>query len=85
MKSCTNCRRIIPPARLEVLPNTEYCVECAAKFVKPKKGAMHYGHKTAPTLIVMDGDFFNKEWKHYNPSFGRGSGVHKITKSTSTY
>lgn len=39
MRTCTNCHRIIPEERLAVLPNTEYCVECAAKFVKSKKGA----------------------------------------------
>lgn len=83
MKSCSNCKRLISEERLKALPNTEFCIDCAKTLVKPKRGAMNYSHKTAPTLMVMDNEFFHNEWKHYNPTFGRGSGVHKLSRATS--
>lgn len=78
--TCCRCCREIESERLVVLPNTTLCCGCA-KIVNPKrvKGSMHFAHKTAPVIQIMDADFFDKEWKKYNPSFGRGSGVHKMS------
>lgn len=51
---CDSCGCAIPPARLEVLPNTTTCVKCsrAVTFV----GFMDWAHKTAPELVVVRGD-----------------------------
>jgi len=34
-KCCTFCKKEIAPARLEVLPDTDRCVKCAAINPKP--------------------------------------------------
>jgi hypothetical protein len=40
---------------------------------------MIWSHKTAPTIQVMDADTYKNEWEKYNPKFGRGSGVHRMS------
>ena len=35
-KSCKHCGEVIPSERIEVLPNTEHCIECVDKH-GPKK------------------------------------------------
>lgn len=51
---CIKCGCIIPKERLEVLPKTLYCKECAEKTVKKNVGFMSYFHKTAPVCIIVD-------------------------------
>jgi len=77
---CLKCDNIIPFERLEILPETLLCVECAKKE-KPNKyrGALGFNFKTGGEIMVMTEDFYNKEWKKYNPSFGRGSGVQRMS------
>jgi hypothetical protein len=75
---CSVCETEIPQERLEALPDTIYCIECAKRHVVPVKGVMTYDHKTAPTLCIMDGRYFDEDWKRHNPSYGRGSGVHAM-------
>jgi hypothetical protein len=50
---CKACDNKISKARLEVLPNTEYCIECADKHTADFKGFMVFSHKTAPELIKI--------------------------------
>jgi len=50
--------------------------------VVPYKGAMIYGHKTAGTIQVMDGDSW-KNWKGYQPGrFGRSATKKAGAKNT---
>jgi len=51
--NCTNCQSEIPVERLEVLPHTTTCVNCSTE--KRKVCFTVYDHKTAPSLIVIDG------------------------------
>jgi hypothetical protein len=80
---CLTCDGIIPFERLEVV-DTMHCVHCADKKVKKYRGALNFGHKTGGTIMVMTDEFYQKEWKRYNPSFGRGSGVHKLSPAHRT-
>lgn len=54
MKSCKVCSCVIPEARLEVLPNTETCVNCST--VQKHVGFMDWYHKTAPELVFVPAD-----------------------------
>ena len=79
-KNCIKCSGEIEAERISVLPDTNFCVSCAKKVNVPRvKGAMTFQHKTAPTICIMTADHYDNEWKKYNPSFGRGSGVHKMS------
>lgn len=78
--NCINCHNAIDVERLAILPETALCRTCAIKHgPKRKKGFMSYEHKTAPTVCVVESDYYDNEWKKYNPSFGRGSGVHAMS------
>ena len=80
MKKCINCFDVIPSERLQFIPNANMCVRCANKHGQKKyKGALNFLHKTGGSIMIMDPDFYDNEWKKYNPSFGRGSGVHKMS------
>jgi len=79
------CGQTIEQDRLSVLPDTRLCSGCAVRLAsrgmdksKPK-GIMVYIHKTAPTLQVVSEEYFDNEWKKYNPKFGRGSGTHAMS------
>ena len=50
--------------------------------VIPYRGAMIYGHKTAGTIQVMDGDAWNN-WKGYQPGrYGRSATKKAGVKNT---
>lgn len=51
---CTSCGKRIPKARLEALPETTLCVQCAERSGAAPVGFMVYGHKTAPELVIVD-------------------------------
>ncbi len=55
MKKCSDCFSDIPPARLEAVPHTEYCVKCADKHNPPVRARMIYSHKTAGELFIATG------------------------------
>lgn len=63
-----------------------YCVTCAGKRpVAAYKGIMVFGHKTAGTMQVVSPENF-ADYRKYNPygrHTGRGSGIHRVTKTTS--
>jgi len=54
---CLCCGETISPERLEALPNTKTCANCSS--VVRVVGFMSWEHKTAPSLVVLDGS--NKE------------------------
>ncbi len=81
---CIRCSDEIPQERIDALPHTLLCVSCASKLVKPVKGAMYFACKTSPELCVMESDYFDSDWKKYNPKFGRGSGVHAVMRARKT-
>jgi len=83
MKRCLSCSNDIELGRSSVLPDTTICSLCARNVNIPRvRGAMIYDHKTSPTICIMDAGYFDTNWKKYNPSFGRGSGVHKMSPRT---
>ncbi len=52
---CNDCGIAISPARLEALPDTEYCVNCADKHAAPVVARMIYNHKTAGEVFIAKG------------------------------
>jgi len=52
--NCFYCGKPIPPERLECLPKTKTCVRCSD--VRPVLAFMDYGHKTAPSLVIVSDD-----------------------------
>lgn len=84
--NCANCSSVIAQERLDILPNTRVCSSCAIQYIKlkPKKGIMIYGHKTAGEMQVVSVECF-KDYRRLNPygrHTGRGSGVHRVSKAT---
>lgn len=88
--NCASCELPIEFERLEVLPQTLVCSACARAGMNQKskpRGVMVFGHKTGGYIQVISEEA-HKDWKKYNPygkNTGRGSGVHRMTKSTSQY
>jgi len=54
---CEICNEPIPQERLDAIPGTTRCVRHSG--VVKLMGLMDYGHKTAPSLVVLDPE--NKE------------------------
>ena len=52
---CFDCGNEIPEARLQAVPDTDYCVKCADKHTEPVVGRMIYNHKTAGEVIFARG------------------------------
>ena len=52
---CFDCGNDIPKARLDAMPDTDYCVKCADKHTEPVVGRMIYNHKTAGEVIIARG------------------------------
>lgn len=55
MKCCESCGIQIPPARLDALPDTEYCVECVDKNSTPVIARVIYSHKCDSELFIAKG------------------------------
>ena len=52
---CLDCNNETPKARIEAVPDTDYCVNCADKYTEPIVGRMIYNHKTAGEVIFAQG------------------------------
>ena len=52
MTLCEVCHEPIPFERLSALPGTTTCVRHSGAI--KRIGLMDYGHKTAPSLVVLD-------------------------------
>lgn len=72
MKNCLRCNNVIEFDRLNVLPDTNWCVSCA-KAINPSrvKGRMCFDHKTAPSICIMTSDVFDETTKYYVPNGAR--------------
>lgn len=53
--NCLQCSNKISGARLQILPDTEFCVACASKNTQPYVARMIYNHKTAGEVIIARG------------------------------
>ncbi len=53
---CKDCQAEIPPARLDAVPGTEYCVRCVRDHTPRVMGRMIWPHKTGGELIIAIGD-----------------------------
>ena len=53
--NCLDCENPISPARLEAMPDTNYCVKCADNHAAPVVARMIYSHKTAGELFIATG------------------------------
>ena len=53
--NCFDCGDTISPARLQAVPETEYCVNCVDKHTEPVVARMVYSHKTAGEVFVAKG------------------------------
>jgi len=54
-RNCSACGCQIPQARLEAVPDTQYCVKCVDSHSVPVTARMIYSHKTAGELIIAKG------------------------------
>ena len=85
--NCKFCRNVIGEGRLSL--GFICCIECANKGLgqQPKYvGALIYSHKPAGEIQIMSQAAF-KDFRRLNPIgryAGRGSGVHVVSKSTSS-
>ena len=52
---CLDCGTQITEARMQAMPDTDYCVQCADKHTEPVVGRMIYSHKTAGELVFAKG------------------------------
>tara|TARA_R110002020_G_scaffold174226_3_gene365304 strand:+ start:124 stop:333 length:210 start_codon:yes stop_codon:yes gene_type:complete len=52
---CLDCNNEIPEARLQAVPDTDYCVNCADKHAQPFIARMVYSHKTAGEVFIAKG------------------------------
>lgn len=86
--NCVNCILPIESERLEILPTTRVCSCCARnmKQIRPK-GIMTFDHKTGGTIQIMSEESFKdrRRYEPYGKNTGRGSGVHRMTRSTAQY
>ena len=81
------CGKCVESERVTLL-NSRICAACAQvtqkNWQKPK-GVMIWEGKTAPTIQILSYEQFSNHSK-YNPygrHTGRGSGLHRVTKTTS--
>lgn len=81
------CGGAVEPERVSLL-NSRICSSCAQQTQKnwqKPKGVMVWEGKTAPTIQILSTEQFSNHRK-YNPfgrHTGRGSGLHRMTKTTS--
>jgi len=86
--NCNSCSNIIEFERLEALPTTKLCIGCAqahAKNSKTVRGIMCFDGKTGGTIQIVTPEQFTDYRRHapYGRNTGRGSGIHRVTKTTS--
>jgi ribosomal protein L33 len=52
-RQCVSCNKQIPPARLEAVPKTKYCVNCAKTHVQRPIAYQIWNDKNTPELMVI--------------------------------
>ena len=81
------CGACVEHERVTLL-NSRICSSCAQhsqkNWTKPK-GVMIYGHKTGAEIQVLTLEQFanHRKYNPYGRHTGRGSGLHRVTKTTS--
>ena len=88
--NCVCCSLAIEPERLEALPSTLVCSHCARQGAQQKprpRGVINFDHKTGGYIQILSEDAFKdrRRYEPYGKNTGRGSGVHRMTRSTSQY
>lgn len=86
MRNCKYCKCEVEQVRIELL-NSFICSKCAPNIKQAtKKGIMVYGHKTAGTVQIVSEENFQdyRRLAPYGRNTGRGSGIHRVTKTTSS-
>lgn len=88
--NCVSCTFQIEIERLEVLPDTLVCSSCAREGIGQKsrpKGILNFSHKTGGVIQILSEEAFKdrRRYEPYGKNTGRGSGVHRMTRSTSRY
>ncbi len=53
--NCIECGNQIPFERLQIVPDTEYCVNCVDKNAAPFVARMLFNHKTAGEVFIAKG------------------------------
>lgn len=53
--NCLDCGNEIPKVRLDMIPDAEYCVNCADKNATPFVARMLFNHKTAGEVFIAKG------------------------------
>jgi len=85
MRNCKLCNNEVEQARVEIL-DSHICSKCAPNVKQvARKGIMVYGHKTAGTVQIVSAESFQdyRKYAPYGRNTGRGSGIHRVTKTTS--
>jgi hypothetical protein len=55
MRKCQECKKKIPAKRLEILPDTKYCIKCAQTHGPQKPvGFMVYDAKAGGELVTVN-------------------------------
>ena len=88
--NCVSCSFTIDPERLDAIPGTLVCGPCARQGVQQKsrpKGILNFDHKTGGYIQIISEEAFKdrRRYEPYGKNTGRGSGVHRMTRSTSQY
>lgn len=50
--NCIDCNNKIPDARLEIMPDTEYCINCSDKHTFKSVARIIYSHKADCELFI---------------------------------
>lgn len=87
MNIICGCGSIVEQERVELL-NSCICSLCAKQTQKnwqKPKGVMVWGHKTAAEIQILSPEQFanHRKYNPYGRNTGRGSGLHRVTKTTS--
>lgn len=55
MAKCIDCGNEIPAARLQAVPDTDYCVRCVDSHTEPVMCRIIYSHKCDSDLFIARG------------------------------
>ena len=81
------CGGVVEPERVYLLDSL-ICSNCAQQIQKnwqKPRGVKVWEGKTAPTIQILSSEQFcnHRKYNPYGRNTGRGSGLHRITKTTS--
>jgi hypothetical protein len=85
--NCCNCNSKVEEGRASL--GLTVCLTCARNGVAQpdiKKGYQMYGHKTGDEICIVSKEAFAdmRRLNPYGKNTGRGSGVHVVSKKTSS-